>query len=52
VEGPSELRPGRPAVYGQSITDGCISLDQTEKVLEQLVRAHQVQKTALDSHIP
>jgi phospho-2-dehydro-3-deoxyheptonate aldolase len=28
-------------VYGQSITDACISLDQTEGVLERLALAQQ-----------
>jgi 3-deoxy-7-phosphoheptulonate synthase len=31
--------PGRPAVYGQSITDACLSLEQTEPLLEQLAAA-------------
>ena len=30
--------PGQPAVYGQSITDACLSLEQTEPLLEQLAR--------------
>jgi 3-deoxy-7-phosphoheptulonate synthase len=41
VEGRQDYVPGRPAVYGQSITDACISLDQTEQVLEQLAHAQQ-----------
>jgi 3-deoxy-7-phosphoheptulonate synthase len=41
VEGRQDYVPGRPAVYGQSITDACISLDQTEDVLEQLALAQQ-----------
>jgi 3-deoxy-7-phosphoheptulonate synthase len=41
IEGRQDYVPGRPAVYGQSITDACISLDQTEKVLEQLAHAQQ-----------
>src|SRR5215217_4877691 len=41
VEGRQDYVPGRPAVYGQSITDACISLEQTEDVLEQLARARQ-----------
>jgi 3-deoxy-7-phosphoheptulonate synthase len=39
VEGRQDYVPGRPAVYGQSITDACISLEQTEEVLEQLAQA-------------
>jgi 3-deoxy-7-phosphoheptulonate synthase len=41
VEGRQDYVPGRPAVYGQSITDACISLDQTEGVLERLALAQQ-----------
>ena len=41
VEGRQDYVPGRPAVYGQSITDACISLDQTEPLLEQLAHAQQ-----------
>jgi 3-deoxy-7-phosphoheptulonate synthase len=31
--------PGKPLVYGQSITDGCIGWDTTVEVLEQLADA-------------
>ena len=41
VEGRQDYVPGRPAVYGQSITDACISLEQTEPLLEQLAKAQQ-----------
>ena len=37
VEGRQDYTPG--ATYGQSITDACISLDQTEPILEQLATA-------------
>ena len=39
VEGRQDYVPGRAAVYGQSITDACISLEQTEPLLEQLANA-------------
>ena len=39
VEGRQDYVPGGPAVYGQSITDACLSLEQTEPLLEQLARA-------------
>lgn len=39
VEGRQEFVPGKRAVYGQSITDACISLDQTEPILERLAEA-------------
>jgi 3-deoxy-7-phosphoheptulonate synthase len=41
VEGRQDYVPGYPAVYGQSITDACISLEQTEPLLEQLATAQQ-----------
>ena len=41
VEGRQDYTPGQPAVYGQSITDACISLEQTEPVLEQFATAQQ-----------
>jgi 3-deoxy-7-phosphoheptulonate synthase len=41
VEGRQELVSGRPAVYGQSITDACISLDDTDPLLERLAKAQQ-----------
>ena len=41
VEGRQDYVPGQPAVYGQSITDACLSLDQTEPLLEQLATAQQ-----------
>jgi 3-deoxy-7-phosphoheptulonate synthase len=39
VEGRQDYVPGQPAVYGQSITDACLSFEQTEPLLEQLARA-------------
>jgi 3-deoxy-7-phosphoheptulonate synthase len=45
VEGRQDYVPGRPAVYGQSITDACISLAQTEPLLEQFARAQQARLT-------
>jgi 3-deoxy-7-phosphoheptulonate synthase len=39
VEGRQDYVPGRPAIYGQSITDACLSLAQTEPLLEQLAAA-------------
>ena len=41
VEGRQDYVPGQPAVYGQSITDACLSLDQTDPLLEQLAAAQQ-----------
>jgi 3-deoxy-7-phosphoheptulonate synthase len=41
VEGRQDYTPGRNPVYGQSITDACISLEQTERLLEQFATAQQ-----------
>jgi len=41
VEGRQDYIPGQPAVYGQSITDACLSLEQTEPLLEALARARR-----------
>ncbi len=41
VEGRQDYVPGRPATYGQSITDACLSIEATEPVLEALARAQQ-----------
>jgi 3-deoxy-7-phosphoheptulonate synthase len=45
VEGRQTYVPGRQAVYGQSITDACISLEQTERLLEVLARGQQTRGT-------
>jgi len=39
VEGRQELESGRPLVFGQSITDGCLGWDDSRAVLETLARA-------------
>ena len=41
VEGRQDYVPGRRATYGQSITDACISLEQTEPLLEAFAKAQQ-----------
>jgi 3-deoxy-7-phosphoheptulonate synthase len=41
VEGRQDYVPGEPAVFGQSITDACLSLEQTEPVLERLAQAQR-----------
>jgi len=40
VEGRQDYVPGK-AVYGQSITDACISLEQTEPILQQFASAQK-----------
>ena len=39
VAGRQDLVPGRPLLYGQSITDGCIDWQTSVKVLERLAAA-------------
>ena len=41
VDGRQDYVPGRPSVYGQSITDACLSLERTEPLLEQLAEAQR-----------
>jgi len=41
VEGRQSYVPGGTSVYGQSITDACISLEQTTPLLELLAKAQQ-----------
>lgn len=41
VAGRQDFLPGRPAVYGQSITDACISIEETEPLLEAFAGAQQ-----------
>ena len=41
VEGRQDYVPGRTPVYGQSITDACISLEQTEALLEMFATAQR-----------
>jgi 3-deoxy-7-phosphoheptulonate synthase len=41
VEGRQDYVPGTPAVYGQSITDACLSLAQTEPLLDALAAAQR-----------
>ena len=39
VAGRQDLTPGKPLVYGQSITDGCIDWETSVRVLERLATA-------------
>jgi 3-deoxy-7-phosphoheptulonate synthase len=45
VEGRQDYVAGRPARYGQSITDACISLEQTEPLLADFAKAQQTRGT-------
>jgi 3-deoxy-7-phosphoheptulonate synthase len=40
-EGRQDIIPGKPLRYGVSITDACISIEQTKSVLENLAQAVQ-----------
>ena len=39
VAGKQDVVPGKPLTYGQSITDACISLDDTVPLLHKLAAA-------------
>lgn len=45
-EGRQDLIAGRPLVYGQSVTDGCIGWDMTVQVLERLALAVEQRRQA------
>jgi 3-deoxy-7-phosphoheptulonate synthase len=45
VEGRQDLVPGTPLLYGQSITDACISLEETGRLLEHLAKAQQTRES-------
>ena len=45
VEGRQSYAPDTPAVYGQSITDACLSLEQTGPILERLAKAQHSRNT-------
>jgi 3-deoxy-7-phosphoheptulonate synthase len=44
VAGRQDLVAGARGRYGQSITDGCLSIDDTEPLLDQLARAQQARE--------
>jgi len=41
VEGRQDYVPGQSTTYGQSITDACIAIGETERILDELARAQQ-----------
>lgn len=49
VEGRQDYVPGQPSTYGQSITDACISFEQTEPLLEQFASAQQKRRQTATS---
>ena len=48
LEGRQEVSDGTPLTYGQSITDPCISWEDTTSVLEQLAEAAKTRRTPLE----
>ena len=46
VAGAQKLEPGKPLVYGQSITDACIGWDETVNLLRELAMAKKLQAAA------
>jgi 3-deoxy-7-phosphoheptulonate synthase len=46
VAGRQDLEPGRPLVYGQSITDGCMGWEATALVLDRLAGAVRARRAA------
>src|SRR5207247_9064553 len=47
VDGRQDLRPGASLVYGQSVTDACMSWDTTVPVLEELAKSVRARRTAV-----
>ncbi len=45
--GRQDLLPGKPLVYGQSITDGCISWEDSRKLLDTLAEAVRRRRVTL-----
>ena len=44
VGGRQDVRPGQPLTYGQSITDACLTWDDTVPVLEELAKAARARR--------
>ncbi|HEY4202870.1 MAG TPA: 3-deoxy-7-phosphoheptulonate synthase [Devosiaceae bacterium] len=51
VAGRQDLIPGKPLVYGQSITDGCIDWDTTVTVLEGLAEAVAARRAVVNQQV-
>jgi 3-deoxy-7-phosphoheptulonate synthase len=52
VGGRQDLVPGKPLVYGQSITDGCVDWDTSMNLLDRLARAVRGRRERLASAEP
>ena len=46
VEGRQDVRPGTPLVYGQSITDACMSWERSVEVLDALAAATRARRSS------
>lgn len=44
VKGKQSLEVGQPLTYGQSITDGCSSLEETDEMLQELAEAIEMRR--------
>jgi 3-deoxy-7-phosphoheptulonate synthase len=51
VAGRQDLVPGKPLVYGQSITDACIDWDASVKVLDRLAKAVVGRRASRNSRV-
>ena len=49
VAGRQDVEPGRPRVYGQSITDACLGWEDTEPLLDRLARAVRARRGAVSA---
>jgi len=49
LAGRQDLVEGKPLVYGQSITDGCIGWDDSEQMLSELADAVRARRLVLES---
>jgi len=47
VAGRQDLVPGRPLVYGQSVTDGCIGWEESVVALDELAQAVRARRLAV-----
>jgi 3-deoxy-7-phosphoheptulonate synthase len=51
VAGRQDLIPGKPLLYGQSITDGCIDWDTSVRVLDRLALAAERRREVLRTRV-
>jgi len=51
VAGRQDLVPGKPLVYGQSITDACIGWEDTVPLLERLAEAVRARRATVSTSV-